>query len=87
MGGVRPGPQRLGRPLYAGVTNLRGRALSRYEDRCRIRPQNVLCLGSEIVGGELAAELVRAFVQARFVGGERYVRRLKKVEALECRAA
>ena len=44
---------------------------------------NVLCLGSEIVGAELAAELVRAFLQARFGGGERYVRRLEKVEAME----
>jgi ribose 5-phosphate isomerase B len=44
---------------------------------------NVLCLGSEVVGGELAAELVRAFLAARFDGGERYVRRLEKVEQLE----
>ena len=44
---------------------------------------NVLCLGSEVVGAELAAELVRAFVRARFDGGERYVRRLQKVEQLE----
>jgi ribose 5-phosphate isomerase B len=44
---------------------------------------NVLCLGSEIVGAELAAELVCAFLQARFDGGERYVRRLEKVEAME----
>ena len=44
---------------------------------------NVLCLGSEIVGAELAAELVRAFLGARFDGGERYVRRLAKVEAIE----
>ena len=44
---------------------------------------NVLCLGSEIVGAELAAELVRAFLNARFDGGERYVRRLKKVEEME----
>ena len=44
---------------------------------------NVLCLGSEIVGAELAAELVRAFLQARFDGGERYVKRLEKVEAME----
>jgi len=44
---------------------------------------NVLCLGSEVVGAELAAELVRAFLQARFDGGERYVRRLEKVERLE----
>jgi ribose 5-phosphate isomerase B len=47
---------------------------------------NVLCLGSEIVGAELAAELVRAFLSARFDGGERYVRRLKKVEEMERQA-
>jgi ribose 5-phosphate isomerase B len=44
---------------------------------------NVLCLGSEIVGAELAGELVRAFVGADFDGGERYVERLRKVEAME----
>ena len=44
---------------------------------------NVLCLGSEVVGAALAAELVRAFLSARFDGGERYVRRLEKVEELE----
>ena len=44
---------------------------------------NVMCLGSEVVGPELAAELIRAFLGARFDGGERYVRRLEKVEALE----
>jgi ribose 5-phosphate isomerase B len=44
---------------------------------------NVLCLGSEVVGPSLAAELVRAFLAASFDGGERYVRRLKKVEAME----
>jgi ribose 5-phosphate isomerase B len=44
---------------------------------------NVLCLGSEVVGPSLAAELVRAFVGARFDGGERYVERLRKVEAME----
>ncbi|HYX89464.1 MAG TPA: ribose 5-phosphate isomerase B [Gaiellaceae bacterium] len=44
---------------------------------------NVLCLGSEVLGAELAAELVRAFLSARFDGGERYVRRLEKVEEME----
>jgi ribose 5-phosphate isomerase B len=44
---------------------------------------NVLCLGSEVVGPSLAAELVRSFVGARFDGGERYVLRLQKVEAME----
>ena len=44
---------------------------------------NVLCVGAEVVGNELAAELVRAFVEAKFDGGERYVRRLRKIEELE----
>ena len=44
---------------------------------------NVLCLGSEVVGAELAADLVRAFLAARFDGGERYVKRLEKVAELE----
>jgi ribose 5-phosphate isomerase B len=44
---------------------------------------NVLCLGSEVVGPSLAAELVRAFVGAAFDGGARYVERLQKVEAME----
>ena len=44
---------------------------------------NVLCLGSEVVGAELAAELARAFLSARFDGGDRYVRRLEKIEEME----
>jgi len=44
---------------------------------------NVLCLGSEIIGAELAAELVGAFLGARFSREERYVRRLEKIEQLE----
>jgi ribose 5-phosphate isomerase B len=44
---------------------------------------NVLCLGSEVVGPSLAADLTRAFLAATFDGGERYVQRLKKVEAME----
>ena len=44
---------------------------------------NVLCLGSEIIGPSLAADLVRTFLLARFDGGERYVRRLEKIELME----
>ena len=44
---------------------------------------NVLCLGSEVVGAELAAELARAFLSARFDGGDRYVKRLEKIEEME----
>ena len=44
---------------------------------------NVLCLGSGVVGGDLAEELVRSFLEAEFDGGDRYVRRLEKIEQLE----
>jgi ribose 5-phosphate isomerase B len=44
---------------------------------------NVLCLGSEVVGPSLAADLVRTFLAARFDGGERYVARLEKIRQLE----
>jgi ribose 5-phosphate isomerase B len=44
---------------------------------------NVLCLGSEVIGGELALDLLRAFLGAEFDGGERYAARLQKVEAME----
>jgi ribose 5-phosphate isomerase B len=44
---------------------------------------NVLCLGSEVVGPSLARDLVAAFLGARFDGGERYVKRLKKIEDME----
>jgi ribose 5-phosphate isomerase B len=44
---------------------------------------NVLCIGSEVVGAELAGELIRVFLGAKFDGGERFVRRLAKIEELE----
>lgn len=44
---------------------------------------NVLCLGSEVVGAELASELVRVFLGATFLAEERYIRRLHKVEEME----
>jgi len=44
---------------------------------------NVLCLGSEVVGPSLAADLVTTFLGASFDGGDRYVERLQKVEAME----
>ena len=51
---------------------------SREHDDC-----NVLCLGARVVGSELAMELVRAFVAARFTGEERHRRRLAKVNDIE----
>lgn len=44
---------------------------------------NVLCLGSRIIGEELARELVTAFVSAKFTGEARHRRRLNKVVSLE----
>jgi ribose 5-phosphate isomerase B len=44
---------------------------------------NVLCLGSDVIGPSLAGDLIRAFLAARFDGGERYVRRLEKVARME----
>jgi ribose 5-phosphate isomerase B len=44
---------------------------------------NVLCLGSEVVGPSLAGDLVQAFLRAEFNGGERYRRRLEKIEEME----
>jgi ribose 5-phosphate isomerase B len=48
---------------------------------------NVLCIGSGVVGADLATELVVAFLAAEFDGGERYVRRLEKIEAMEREAS
>jgi ribose 5-phosphate isomerase B len=44
---------------------------------------NVLCLGARVIGEDLAKELVRAFANARFSGGERFQRRLNKVLEIE----
>ncbi len=44
---------------------------------------NVLVLGARVIGLELARELVRAFVGARFTHEERHERRLGKIKALE----
>jgi ribose 5-phosphate isomerase B len=51
---------------------------SREHDDC-----NVLCLGARVTGEELALEIVRAFVAARFTGEERHRRRLAKVAEIE----
>jgi ribose 5-phosphate isomerase B len=44
---------------------------------------NVLCLGSRVIGPELATECATAFLGARFSGEERHARRLAKVLAIE----
>jgi ribose 5-phosphate isomerase B len=44
---------------------------------------NVLALGSWEVGRGVAVEILRAFLDASFDGGERFVRRLEKLSRLE----
>jgi len=44
---------------------------------------NVLVLGSRVIGTELARDLVRVFLEARFSHEERHERRLRKIRALE----
>lgn len=51
---------------------------SREHDDC-----NLLCLGARVVGEELALDIVRSFVAARFSGEERHVRRLMKIAEIE----
>lgn len=48
---------------------------------------NVLCLGAQIVGPVIAAEVVRAFLSARFSTDEAFRRRVRKLGALEAAAA
>ncbi len=47
---------------------------------------NVLCLGARVIGPLLAAEVVRAFLGAKFSEAERHQRRLDKVNAIEADA-
>jgi ribose 5-phosphate isomerase B len=44
---------------------------------------NLLCLGGRITGYMAAEEYVQAFLNARFTGLERHMRRLQKVHLLE----
>jgi len=44
---------------------------------------NVLALGGRVVGSELAWEIVQAFLGAEFSGGDKYVRRVAKIDELD----
>ena len=44
---------------------------------------NVLCFGARVIGSELALDLVRAFMAAKFSNEERHLRRLHKIELIE----
>jgi ribose 5-phosphate isomerase B len=44
---------------------------------------NLICLGGRVIGTKIAEELISAFLNARYIGGERHRRRLAKITALE----
>lgn len=44
---------------------------------------NVLCIGSRVVGEGVAIDIVEAWLGTTFSGGERHVRRLQKMHALD----
>src|SRR5438874_4277724 len=44
---------------------------------------NVMCLGARIVGPELALDLVRTYIHAKFSGLERHRRRIEKIRCFE----
>ena len=44
---------------------------------------NVMCLGARVIGASLAGELVRTFLNAKFSGAERHVRRVQKIQDIE----
>jgi ribose 5-phosphate isomerase B len=44
---------------------------------------NVLCLGSRVIGDEVARELVAAFVQAEFQQEQRFIKRVDKIMLME----
>jgi len=43
---------------------------------------NVICLGGRVVTREIAGELLKSFLAARFKGGGRFQRRLDKIDKL-----
>lgn len=47
---------------------------------------NVLCIGARVIGQELAMEVIRAFLSARFAPQPRHQRRLDKILEIERRA-
>jgi|SRR5688572_20484231 len=44
---------------------------------------NLICLGGRVIGIRIAEELIAAFLNARFIGADRHLRRLDKIKALE----
>lgn len=71
------------RGIYAGVCHDTYSAHQAVEHD----DMNVLCLGARVIGPELALEIVRQFIEARFIGNdpgeERHQRRVNKIKKME----
>jgi ribose 5-phosphate isomerase B len=46
---------------------------------------NVLCIGARVIGPELAFEIIKAFLAARYTPQPRHARRLEKILEIEKR--
>ena len=44
---------------------------------------NLICLGGRVTGYASAEEMVMAFLNAKFIGAERHIRRLRKIQKME----
>ena len=44
---------------------------------------NLICLGGRVTGYAVAEEYITAFLNAKFIGAERHIRRLRKIVELE----
>lgn len=44
--------------------------------------EDFLCLGTRVIGSELAKDIIRAWLYSSFLRKERHVRRLVKIEAI-----
>ena len=44
---------------------------------------NILCLGGKVIDLEIAKKIIRIWIEVKFNGEERHVRRLKKIKDIE----
>ncbi len=47
---------------------------------------NVLCMGGRIIGSELAMDIVKSFLSAKFIESDNYIRRVNKIKAIESKS-
>jgi ribose 5-phosphate isomerase B len=47
---------------------------------------NILCIGARVIGPELAREIIKAFLSAKYSPSDRHARRMAKIASIESRA-